>query len=129
MATSTGRATGGTDPDRTVRPDAPDVVTDWGLTKLGIENAPPMITRALLFDVAGADGGAHLNAGRTVTPDDLKRAVDEQTACIVCHTIAGTPASGTYGPDLTHLMSRQTIAAGAAQLVADRPAGVKHCPA
>jgi cytochrome c oxidase subunit 2 len=38
----------------------------------------------------------------------------EQTACINCHTIAGTPANGTYGPDLTHLMSRQTIAAGAA---------------
>jgi cytochrome c oxidase subunit 2 len=38
----------------------------------------------------------------------------ERTACINCHTIAGTPAHGTYGPDLTHLMSRQTIAAGAA---------------
>jgi cytochrome c oxidase subunit II len=38
----------------------------------------------------------------------------EQTACMSCHTISGTPAIGTYGPDLTHLMSRQTIAAGAA---------------
>jgi cytochrome c oxidase subunit 2 len=38
----------------------------------------------------------------------------EGTACVVCHAIAGTAASGTYGPDLTHLMSRQTIAAGAA---------------
>jgi cytochrome c oxidase subunit 2 len=38
----------------------------------------------------------------------------EQTACVNCHTIAGTPANGTYGPDLTHLMSRQTLAAGAA---------------
>jgi kynurenine formamidase len=55
---------------------APDVVTDWGLTKLGIENAPPIVTRGLLFDVAGADGGAHLNPGRAVTPDELKRAAD-----------------------------------------------------
>lgn len=55
---------------------AADVVTDWGLEKLGIENAPPMITRGLLFDVAGCDGGPHLNPGRTVTPDDLKRAAD-----------------------------------------------------
>src|ERR1700722_1505476 len=39
----------------------------------------------------------------------------EQTACVNCHTIAGTPAKGTYGPDLTHLMSRQTIASGAAK--------------
>ena len=38
----------------------------------------------------------------------------ETTACINCHTIAGTPANGTFGPDLTHLMSRQTIASGAA---------------
>jgi kynurenine formamidase len=55
---------------------AADVVTTWGLEKLGIEHAPPMITRGVLFDVAGADGGAHLGPGRTVTPDDLKRAAD-----------------------------------------------------
>jgi kynurenine formamidase len=53
---------------------APDVVTDWGLEKLGIENAPPIVTRGLVFDVAGLDGGAHLNPGRVVTPDDLARA-------------------------------------------------------
>jgi cytochrome c oxidase subunit 2 len=39
----------------------------------------------------------------------------EKTACINCHTISGTPANGTFGPDLTHLMSRQTIAAGAVE--------------
>jgi kynurenine formamidase len=55
---------------------AADVVTDWGLDRLGIENAPPMITRGLLFDVAGADGGQHLGPGRTVTPEDLQRAAD-----------------------------------------------------
>lgn len=53
---------------------AADVVTDWGLDRLGIEHAPPMITRAVLFDVAA--GGSHLSAGHTVTPDDLKRAAD-----------------------------------------------------
>jgi cytochrome c oxidase subunit 2 len=37
----------------------------------------------------------------------------ETTACINCHTVAGTPANGHFGPDLTHLMSRDTIAAGA----------------
>src|SRR3984885_15187689 len=50
-----------------------DVVTDWGLERLGIEHAPPMITRAVLFDVGGA---SHLSPGQTVTPDDLKRAAD-----------------------------------------------------
>jgi len=39
----------------------------------------------------------------------------ETTACINCHTVAGTIANGHFGPDLTHLMSRDTIAAGAAK--------------
>lgn len=38
----------------------------------------------------------------------------ESTACINCHTVRGTPATGKFGPDLTHLMSRDTIGAGAA---------------
>ena len=38
----------------------------------------------------------------------------ETTACINCHTVSGTVANGRFGPDLTHLMSRDTIAAGAA---------------
>ncbi len=32
--------------------------------------------------------------------------------CARCHTVRGTAAHGSDGPDLTHLMSRQTIAAG-----------------
>ncbi|PYX06500.1 MAG: cytochrome c oxidase subunit II [Acidobacteria bacterium] len=42
------------------------------------------------------------------------RRVFETTACINCHTVSGTVANGRFGPDLTHLMSRETIAAGAA---------------
>jgi len=42
------------------------------------------------------------------------RQVFETTACVNCHTVAGTNANGKFGPDLTHLMSRETIAAGAA---------------
>ncbi len=34
------------------------------------------------------------------------------SACVFCHTIKGTAASGTLGPDLTHLASRTTIGAG-----------------
>jgi cytochrome c oxidase subunit 2 len=48
------------------------------------------------------------------TPSEGQR-VFEQTACINCHTIAGTVANGRFGPDLTHLMSRQTIASGAVE--------------
>jgi cytochrome c oxidase subunit 2 len=32
--------------------------------------------------------------------------------CAACHTIRGTPASGTTGPDLTHVGGRKYIAAG-----------------
>ncbi len=42
------------------------------------------------------------------------RQVFEATACVNCHTVAGTNAHGKFGPDLTHLMSRETIASGAA---------------
>jgi cytochrome c oxidase subunit 2 len=42
------------------------------------------------------------------------RRVFETTACINCHAISGTVADGRFGPDLTHLMSRDTIASGAA---------------
>jgi cytochrome c oxidase subunit 2 len=52
-------------------------------------------------------------------PDEVNarngQLVFEQQACINCHTVAGTVANGRYGPDLTHLMSRVTLAAGAAE--------------
>jgi cytochrome c oxidase subunit II len=36
----------------------------------------------------------------------------ERTSCAACHTIRGTTAGGTIGPDLTHLASRRTLGAG-----------------
>jgi cytochrome c oxidase subunit 2 len=42
------------------------------------------------------------------------RRVFEATACVNCHVVAGTTADGRFGPDLTHLMSRDTLAAGVA---------------
>jgi cytochrome c oxidase subunit II len=41
--------------------------------------------------------------------------VFETTSCINCHAVSGTAANGRFGPDLTHLMTRATIAAGAAE--------------
>jgi cytochrome c oxidase subunit II len=35
------------------------------------------------------------------------------TSCVNCHAIRGTSAEGKFGPDLTHLMSRETLASGA----------------
>ena len=50
----------------------------------------------------------------TTGPISEGQKIFERTACINCHTVAGTSANGRFGPDLTHLMSRDTIASGAA---------------
>jgi cytochrome c oxidase subunit II len=67
--------------------------------------------------------------------DDFSRWVEHQKAapatgqpgeklflnlsCVNCHTVAGTSAKGTFGPDLTHLMSRQTLGSGVMQNTAE----------
>ena len=65
------------------------------------------------------DFDAWVEAQRQPAADDpaarAGRRVFETTACINCHTVRGTVANGRFGPDLTHLMSRATIASGAAQ--------------
>ena len=49
------------------------------------------------------------------TPPDSPLATQGETDfmihCAVCHTVRGTTAGGRLGPDLTHLMSRLSIAA------------------
>jgi cytochrome c oxidase subunit 2 len=40
------------------------------------------------------------------------KAVFLASSCVMCHTISGTTAGSRVGPDLTHLASRRTIAAG-----------------
>jgi cytochrome c oxidase subunit II len=40
------------------------------------------------------------------------RELFQATACVNCHTIRETGANGTFGPDLSHLMSRATLGAG-----------------
>src|SRR5262249_39108712 len=56
-------------------------------------------------------------------PEQARPALDEPAArdgraaflaqsCVNCHRVRGSPAAGGYAPDLTHLMSRQTLASG-----------------
>jgi cytochrome c oxidase subunit 2 len=65
-----------------------------------------------------ADFEAWVRAQQQMAAQDEKavagKRIFETTACINCHAIGGTPANGRFGPDLTHLMSRVTIASGAA---------------
>jgi cytochrome c oxidase subunit 2 len=48
----------------------------------------------------------------TVAEAVVGKAVFMNKPCAACHTIRGTPATGTSGPDLTHVASRHTIGAG-----------------
>jgi cytochrome c oxidase subunit 2 len=50
------------------------------------------------------------------------QAVFQHNACISCHTVAGTVATGRFGPDLTHVGSRDTIASGS---VPNTPANLR----
>jgi len=47
------------------------------------------------------------------------RHIFESTACVNCHTVRGSVANGRFGPDLTHIMSRDTLGAGAAMNTPD----------
>lgn len=51
--------------------------------------------------------------GRQEAQAAVGRKVFETQACMNCHAISGTAATGRFGPDLTHLMSRATLASGA----------------
>ena len=55
-----------------------------------------------------------LQPGASPSDPDKQRGqqVFLNNACVFCHAITGTPAAGQVGPDLTHLASRMTIAAG-----------------
>jgi cytochrome c oxidase subunit 2 len=69
-------------------------------------DSPEQFRRWAAQQIKPANVDQHVSEGRRVF---------ETTACVNCHAIAGTAARGTFGPDLTHLMSRDTIASGAAE--------------
>jgi cytochrome c oxidase subunit 2 len=63
-------------------------------------------------------------AADSVPPASELAASGQQTfvlRCGTCHTVRGTAANGTAGPDLSHLMSRTTLAAG---MIANTPANL-----
>jgi cytochrome c oxidase subunit 2 len=69
-----------------------------------------------------------------VAPRDANAALGQQVfmtaACPTCHTIVGTSALATVGPDLTHVGSRRTLAAGSLPLdVATLHAWILDAPA
>jgi cytochrome c oxidase subunit 2 len=75
-----------------------------------------MRIRVIADDPATFKAWAANQHTQAVAPSDAVQQVGEQHvmrySCASCHTIEGTAARGRVGPDLTHLGSRQSLAAG-----------------
>ena len=67
---------------------------------------------------ADFDAWAAQQKQKAVTSDTLTKgmATFTQLGCFACHTIDGTTAQGKVGPNLTHVGSRKTIAAGVLEM-------------
>ena len=90
---------------------APRRVFSWGSAR----NIAARSTRKCCLRVIGGQPGRFCRHGPTRRSNRRRqdeavsagRHVFETTACINCHAVAGTAATGRFGPDLTHMMSRQ----------------------
>ncbi|CAM3886891.1 c-type cytochrome [Bordetella bronchialis] len=97
-----------------VRADAPGRFSGQCAEYCGAQHAK------MRFDVAAVDPAefqAWVEAQRQPArePADTHLRVGQQLfmqACARCHTVRGTAAAGTLGPDLTHIGSRLSIGAG-----------------
>jgi cytochrome c oxidase subunit 2 len=97
------------------RADTPGVYRGQCAEFCGLEHAKMGM---LVIAQTEGDFDAWIAAQRATaaTPSDSTaqhgKTVFEGTTCVMCHAISGTIAGATTGPNLTHIASRQTIAAG-----------------
>jgi cytochrome c oxidase subunit II len=91
---------------RSAKEAASNAGNEGGVVDAAMSKAPPnsSLTRGNVTPNLGESQEISAQMGQYIF---------EHEACISCHTVAGTVATGRYGPDLTHLMSRETIASGA----------------
>ncbi|MDA1061430.1 MAG: cytochrome c oxidase subunit II [Chloroflexi bacterium] len=72
--------------------------------------------RVFVHDKAGFDAWVANETSAAIEPTSelgqQGKDVFLRSACIGCHTVNGTIAAGRIGPDLSHVGSRETIAAG-----------------
>jgi kynurenine formamidase len=55
-----------------------EIIFDWGVSKIGLENVPPIITRGVLVDIAGHKGVPMLDGGYVITVEDVEGALKKQ---------------------------------------------------
>ncbi len=71
---------------------AQDILQTTGVTKLGVDGVPPMVTRGVLVDLAKAKGKPRLDGGELVSADELRQAMQAQNVrvtpgdVVVLHT-------------------------------------------
>ena len=76
----------------------------------------------VMEDAAFADWLAHQAAPAREAPAGLAEEgakLFRTTGCGGCHAVRGTTARGVIGPDLTHLASRESLAAGILPMTAE----------
>jgi len=122
---------------------AAEEVTDWGLKSTGIEQCPPIVTRGVLLDLAGLDGGDYLEAGRPIRDGDLEAAcrkanVTLRAGDVVClrtgwgrFFMKDNPkyVAGEPGLDITGarwLTARDVTAIGADNMAVEVLPGTEH---
>jgi cytochrome c oxidase subunit 2 len=98
-----------------IAPSTPGTYVGQCAEYCGTQHAK-MLLRVYVHPRAEFDRWAHAQGDPIASPASVAagKRVFQHMGCVNCHAIAGTIANGRYGPDLTHLMSRTTLAAGAA---------------
>ncbi|HEX6589159.1 MAG TPA: cytochrome c oxidase subunit II [Longimicrobiales bacterium] len=98
-----------------IRADEPGIYRGQCAEYCGDQHARmALFVRALEADSFDAWYAGQLRPAATPTDSSALRGMQVFTTgpCAMCHTVRGTPAGGRVGPDLTHLASRASIAAG-----------------
>lgn len=97
-----------------IDPEAPGLYLGQCAEYCGAQHAKMLLR---VYAESPADFAAWIAQQQKAAVDDPRvaegREVFLHNACINCHTISGTIANGRFGPDLTHLASRDMIAGGA----------------
>src|SRR5690606_9930190 len=102
------------------------------VNRLRVQAQAPMVFRGKCAEYCGAQHAKMMFEVQALAPDDFQTWLLSQRqpaqaptsarlevgqrhfmqACAQCHTVRGTAAAGTLGPDLTHIGSRSSLAAG-----------------
>jgi cytochrome c oxidase subunit 2 len=98
-----------------IAPQEPGVYLGQCAQYCGTQHAK-MFLRVYVQSRMAFDGWIRDQRQGAVATDAISegRVAFETGPCLACHTVEGIAGNGQYGPNLTHLMSRDTIASGAA---------------